>query len=132
MIKQNNKIEEIMNSAIERIKNIIDTNTVVGEQIKTPKGFVIPLTKVSIGFVAGGGEYSSDDKQIKATNAYPFAGGTGSGVCVQPVGFLSVEDGKINLIKLDDKTALEKVIDALPPITMAITSAIKENKCEKN
>ena len=100
MIKQNNKIEEIMNSAIERIKNIIDTNTVVGEQIKTPKGFVIPLTKVSIGFVAGGGEYSSDDKQIKTTNAYPFAGGTGSGVCVQPIGFLSVEDGKINLIKL--------------------------------
>ena len=132
MIKQNNKIEEIMNSAIERIKNIIDTNTVVGEQIKTPKGFVIPLTKVSIGFVAGGGEYSSDDKQIKTTNAYPFAGGTGSGVCVQPIGFLSVEDGKINLIKLDDKTALEKIIDALPPISAAISSAIKEHKCEKN
>ena len=132
MIKQNNKIEEIMNSAIERIKNIIDTNTVVGEQIKTPKGFVIPLTKVSIGFVSGGGEYSSDDKQIKTTNAYPFAGGTGSGVCVQPIGFLSVEDGKINLIKLDDKTALEKIVDALPPLAMAITSAIKENKCEKN
>ena len=132
MIKQNNKIEEIMNSAIERIKNIIDTNTVVGEQIKTPKGFVIPLTKVSIGFVAGGGEYSSDDKQIKTTNAYPFAGGTGSGVCVQPIGFLSVEDGKINLIKLDDKTALEKIIDVLPPISAAISSAIKEHKCEKN
>lgn len=132
MIKQNNKIEEIMNSAIERIKNIIDTNTVVGEQIKTPKGFVIPLTKVSIGFVAGGGEYSSDDKQIKTTNAYPFAGGTGSGVCVQPIGFLSVEDGKVNLIKLDDKTALEKIIDALPPISAAISSAIKEHKCEKN
>ena len=129
---QNNKIEEIMNSAIERIKNIIDTNTVIGEQIKTPKGFVIPLTKVSIGFVAGGGEYSSDDKQIKTTNAYPFAGGTGSGVCVQPIGFLSVEDGKINLIKLDDKTALEKIVDALPPISAAISSAIKEHKCEKN
>lgn len=124
----NNKIEDIMNSAVERIKNIIDTSTVVGEQIKTPTGFVLPLTKVSIGFVAGGGEYSSDEKQIKATNNYPFAGGTGSGVCVQPMGFLCVENGKISLIKMDDKSPLEKIIDTVPEVTMAITNAIKENK----
>lgn len=124
----NNKVEDIMNSAVERIKNIVDTSTVIGEQIKTPKGFVLPLTKVSIGFVAGGGEYSADEKQIKATNTYPFAGGTGSGVCVQPMGFLCVEDGKISLIKLDDKSPLEKIIETIPEVTMAITNAIKENK----
>lgn len=124
----NNKIEDIMNSAVERIKNIIDTNTVVGEQIKTPTGFVLPLTKVSIGFVAGGGEYSADEKQVKTTNNYPFAGGTGSGVCVQPIGFLCIENGKVNLIKLDDKSPLEKILDTVPEVTMAITNAIKENK----
>lgn len=132
MENKSNKIQDIMNSAVEKIKNIIQTNTVVGEQIKTPKGFVIPLTKVSIGFVAGGGEYSSEDKQVKTTNAYPFAGGTGSGVSVQPMGFLCVEDGKINLIKLDDKTTLEKILDTMPQVTQAIVSAIKENNCEKN
>lgn len=132
MENKNNKIQDIMNSAVERIKNIIDTNTVVGHQIKTPKGFVIPLTKVSIGFVAGGGEYSSDEKQIKTTNAYPFAGGTGSGVSVQPIGFLCVEDSKVSLIKLDDKSTLEKIFDTVPQITAAISSAIKESKCEKN
>lgn len=132
MENKSNKIQDIMNSAVEKIKNIIQTNTVVGEQIKTPKGFVIPLTKVSIGFVAGGGEYSSEDKQVKTTNAYPFAGGTGSGVSVQPMGFLCVEDGKISLIKLDDKTTLEKILDTMPQVTQAIVSAIKENNCEKN
>ncbi len=124
----NNKIEDIMNSAVDKIKNIIDTNTVVGQQIKTPTGFVVPLTKVSIGFVAGGGEYSAGEKQVKTTNNYPFAGGTGSGVCVQPIGFLCVENGKINLIKLDDKSPLEKILDTVPEVTMAITNAIKENK----
>ncbi len=132
MEKKPNKIEEIMVSAVEKIKSVVDTNTVIGEAIKTDKGFILPLTKVSIGFVAGGGEYSSDEKQIKTTNAYPFAGGTGSGVSVQPIGFLCVEDGKIHLIKVDGKSPLEKVMETLPKITDAITSAIKESKNEKN
>ena len=131
MEKRTNKIEEIMNSAIDKIKNIVDTNTVVGEQIKTPTGFILPLTKISIGYVAGGGEYSAGEKQIKTINSYPFAGGTGSGVSVQPVGFLCVEDGKISLLKLDGKTPLEKIMDTIPHITEAITSAIKEKKDEK-
>lgn len=127
-IVNNNRIEDIMNSAVDRIKNIIDTNTVIGDQIKTPTGFVLPLTKVSIGLVAGGGEYSADEKQIKTTGLYPFAGGTGSGVCVQPIGFLVVEGSKISLVKIDDKSPLEKVIETIPEITSAITNAIKENK----
>ena len=132
MEKKSNKIEDVMSSAIEKIKNIIDTNTVVGEAIPTPKGFILPLTKVSVGFVAGGGEYSADKPQIKTINAYPFTGGTGSGVSVQPVGFLCVEEGKIHLIKLDNTTALEKIMETLPKLTEAVANAIKEGKNEKN
>lgn len=128
--QNNNKIEDIMNSAIEKIKDIVDTQTVVGKQIATPNGFVIPLTKVSIGFVAGGGEYSAEEKNIKTTGSYPFAGGTGSGVCILPLGFLVCDNGKINLIKLDDKTPLEKIIDTVPTLASVITNAIKENKSE--
>ena len=131
-MEQKNRIEQIMNSAIEKLKGMVDSNTVVGEPISTPNGFVIPLTKVCIGFVAGGGEYSAGEKQIKTINNYPFAGGSGSGVSVQPIGFLCVEGSKINLIKVDGKTPLEKLIDNIPKVTEAITNAIKENKCEKN
>lgn len=125
-MEKSNKIQEIMNNAIEKIKNVMDTSTVVGEPIKTPSGYVIPLTKVSIGFVAGGGEYSADDKPIKTTGDYPFAGGTGAGVCVQPIAFLSVEDSKIGLIKVEGKTTLDKLVDIIPKVTESITDAIKE------
>lgn len=126
-MERNNKIEQIMNSAMDKIKNIVDVNTVIGESIKTPTGFLIPLTKISIGFVAGGGEYSSDEKQIKTTEHYPFAGGTGAGVSVQPIAFINVEGSKISLIKVDSKTPIEKLIDCIPKAAEAIIDAIKEN-----
>lgn len=131
-MQKENKIESIMNSAIEKLKDMVETNTVLGEKIETPTGFVVPLTKISVGFVAGGGEYSAGQKQVKTTSSYPYAGGTGSGVCVQPIGFLCVEDGKTSLIKLDSKTPFEKIVDNLPRVAEAVAGAIKENKCEKN
>lgn len=125
-MERSNKIEEIVNSAVEKIKKVIDSSTIIGEKIETKAGVVIPLTKVSIGFVAGGGEYSSDDKQIKSTGDYPFAGGTGAGVCVQPIAFLTIEGSKIGLIKVEGKTTLDKFIDIIPKVTEAVTDAIKE------
>lgn len=124
-----NQINEIMASAIEKIKGIIESNTVIGVPFEASDGTLIfPLTKVSFGFVAGGGEYGSL-KQFKETNKYPFAGGSGAGATLQPIGLLKVKDSDVKLIHVDDKSPVTKLVENLPEIIDKISKMFdKENK----
>ena len=109
----NNQINEIMENAISKIKTFLDTSTVVGIPFETNEGsLLIPLTKVSVGFVAGGGEYGENKK----TEKIPMAGGTGGGVCVQPIGFLSIKNDVCKLIRIDEKSKYDKLLDDVPDI----------------
>lgn len=128
----NNRIEDLLSSALEKIKQTIDTSTVVGDPIMIGENLVVPITKITMGVVAGGGEYPSTDKQVKKIGAYPFAGGTGTGVSIQPIGFLCAEKDKIHLLKVDALSPLEKFIENMPKLAISIAEAIKEKKCENN
>ena len=84
-------IENIMTTTMENIRDMVDVNTVVGEAIATSDGStVIPVSRVAFGFVAGGGEYKCAKQAAEAPS---FAGGTGAGVSVQPVGFIVINGG---------------------------------------
>lgn len=122
-----NQISDLMNSAMEKIKKIIDVNTVVGTPFETKDGVVlIPLTKVSIGFVVGGGEYCCDKKIVKETSKMPFAGGTGGGVSMHPIGLLQVKDKSCKLIRIDEKTPYEKILEKIPDIIDSISPILKK------
>ena len=123
----NNQINDIMESAISKIKTFLDTNTVIGIPFETKEGsLLIPLTKVSVGFVAGGGEYGENKKSEKI----PMAGGSGGGVCIQPIGFLLVKDGSSKLIRIDEKSKYDKLMEAIPDIVSNVTEML--NKGGKN
>lgn len=123
----NNQINEIMTNAIEKIKTLVDTGTVVGVPFETKEGtLIIPLTKVSVGFVAGGGEYGENKKSDKN----PMAGGTGGGVCIQPMGFLSIKDENCKLIRVDEKSKYDKLMESIPSIISNVTEML--NKGGKN
>lgn len=108
-----NQINEIMEGAISKIKTFLDTSTVVGIPFETKEGsLLIPLTKVSVGFVAGGGEYGENKKSDKI----PMAGGSGGGICVQPIGFLSIKNDVCKLIRIDEKSKYDKLLDSIPDI----------------
>lgn len=131
MISDENQINEIMSSAIERIKSIVDVNTVVGVPFETKDGtLIIPLTKVSVGFVAGGGEYSFDDKQMKDSKKFPLAGGSGAGVCMHPIGLLSIKNNDCKLIRVEEKSVYDKLIETIPNIVSNLTPILK--KGDKN
>lgn len=104
-------IEKIINDAMERIKGIIDVNTVIGKPLTMADGtMIIPITKVSVGFVAGGGEYSDTLKPQNSKKEYPFAGGSGSGFSVNPIGFLVGREGNMKLITLENKSAFDSIM----------------------
>ncbi|GHU68719.1 hypothetical protein FACS1894184_11380 [Clostridia bacterium] len=97
-------ISSLMSTTMENIKDMVDVNTVVGDPVTTGDGTtIIPISRVSFGFVSGGGEYNAarDDsvRDASSTANYsgeemPFAGGTGAGVSVHPMGFLVVGQGQ--------------------------------------
>ena len=121
MDKPQNPIEEMMNSTIAKLKTMVDSSTIIGAPIESEKGvLILPVSKVSVGFVAGGGEYSAKRKKTK--KQYPFAGGGSAGVSLTPVGFLCVCGGIVNFIKATDRTPLDKVLENLPELIKKFSS----------
>lgn len=116
-------IEALMKTAMESIKEMVDVNTVVGDPVETPDGSVIvPVSRVSCGFVAGGGEYKSASSQEEENSALPFGGGSGAGVSVQPVGFLVVGNNQVRLLPVDGNAVLDRLIDLTPQVITQIQS----------
>ena len=99
---QKKKIEGIMEKTAQRMNSLVDVDTVIGKPIFTASGAqIIPFTKVTMGYLSGGGEYG-DVKAIKEDECYPFAGASGTVVNIKPSGFL-IDDGTCcRLVKVSD------------------------------
>ena len=98
------KQTEIIQSTLEQLKEIVDVNTVMGAPIETTAGVtIIPVTKVSVGLATAGLDYFSKNlpEKLQDPSVSSFAGGGGSGVSVQPVGFLVVKpNGSVELLSV--------------------------------
>ncbi|HEX3030363.1 MAG TPA: GerW family sporulation protein [Clostridia bacterium] len=129
-------IQGLMTTAMQSIKEMVDVNTIVGDAVEAPDGTVIiPISKVSFGFAAGGGEYSpaskgsgeSDDcEEGQSSIKYPFAGGSGAGVSINPVAFMVVGQEQIKLLPVNVNSSLEKVLDMVPDIVDKINESIRK------
>ena len=114
--KQEHPIERIMDSAFGKMRMLTDSDIIVGNPIVMPDGTtVVPISKISVGIVTGGGEYSQ-----KQQDEYPFAGASGAGMSVSPVCFL-VSDGKsVRMLNVGSETFLDKVVDTVPNVLSAV------------
>lgn len=100
-IKETNKIKDLMSSSMNDLNDMTDVNAVVGKPIYTPDGTtVIPICKVTMGFMTGGGEYG-EVRQLKNDKDSPFAGGSGAVISMKPVGFLTSNNDGVRLISTD-------------------------------
>ena len=114
-----------------KIREMVDSNSVIGEPITTPDGVtLIPISKVSFGFVAGGGEYAIEDNKQKPvpTDVFPFAGGTGAGVSVQPVGFLVVTENQVKVLPAQTTGAMERMVELLPQLLEELNAKDEKEK----
>lgn len=93
-----NKMSEMIKASLEGIKNFADVETIFGKAITTPSGVtIIPVSKVSVGFATGGIDFQA----VKPISPANFGGGSGSGVAITPVAFLTVgANAEINLIQI--------------------------------
>lgn len=130
-------IEGLMSTAMESIREMVDVNTIVGDAVQAPDGTVIiPISKVSFGFAAGGGEYSTgliqgknskdEDDEEKEHMKFPFAGGSGAGVSINPVAFLVVGNGTIRLLPVNMSSSLDRLVDMVPDVLSKISDTMKK------
>lgn len=119
-------IEQLMKTAMESIKGMIDVNTVVGQPVETRDGgTIIPVSRVSFGFAAGGGEYGTFGSDHQAR---PFGGGSGAGVTVHPVGFLVMHEGNVRLLSVDRGDIWESLANNIPQLVEQLQDMWKERE----
>lgn len=124
-LNKNHKIESLVDVSLEKVRALIDVNCVVGNAITMPDdSVIIPISKVSVGFVAGGGEYN--DLNSKRNSAdFPMAGGTGGGFTVSPIGFFVVNNNKFKLIHADRSTAYLDLVKNATEVIKTMLEKIK-------
>lgn len=121
MSDKNQKIDHMIKLSLERMDTLADVNTVVGKPIVTASGFqIIPFSKVTLGNLAGGGEYG-DVKVVKESNTFPFAGGSGSVISMKPLGFL-IDDGKSCRIMKITEEPIDNLIERAGEIMRDVLS----------
>ena len=125
-------IGELMENTLSKIREMVDVNTVVGSPIQTPDGItLIPVSKVSFGFAAGGSDFQT--KNGKDSQPNPFGGGSGAGVKIEPVSFLVIRDGSVRVLSAnaDNQSAAERVIEAVPDIIDKVREVLPKKKDEE-
>ena len=110
-------LEGLMSTSMEKIRELVDVNTIIGDPVTSPDGTVIiPISKVSFGFVSGGSDIpASVPKEV-------FAGGSGAGVTIKPQAFIIIKrDGNVELKELGAKESpVDSLIEGVPGLVAKV------------
>ena len=124
------KLPGMLETTIQKIREMVDVNSVVGEPITTPDGVtIIPVSRISIG-LGGGVTYFASKKN--PANDNPFGGGVGAGVKMTPVCFLVAKDGNVRIMTIAEpaNTTADRIVEMVPD-TLDKISAFLDSRAEK-
>ena len=134
-------IEGLMITAMNSIQDMVDVNTIIGEPIETSNNVVvIPISKVTFGFAAGGSEfkgetideYTKREKEEEIQYRLPFGGGSGAGVNISPEAFLIIQEGQVKLLPVNHTSAVDKLIDYVPDLLEKVNKFINKQTAQKD
>lgn len=129
----NHPVSDMLGSAMGKIREMVDANTVVGDAIHTPEGVtIIPISKISVAFAGGGSDFAS--KKSRAEQDYPYGGGSGCGVKIHPVAFLVIRGESVRLLPVSEPatTTVDRVVDMLPELVDKVSAFLEERKEKKD
>lgn len=93
-----NQVNNLLGVTMDKIKQMVDVNTVIGDPVTTPDGTtVIPVSRVSYGFASGGSDLPSKAQP----SAGLFAGGSGAGITISPIAFLTIHQGNVRVLQIE-------------------------------
>ena len=123
--RKNNSLTELMEASMSKIRDMVDSNTIIGKPITTEDGItILPVSKVSFGFASGGTDFDGKN----AANKDLFGGGSGAGVNIQPVAFLVIKDGCVRTIQLSDTSnTIDRALTMLPELVDKLAAMVKKD-----
>ena len=121
-----NKLPNMLESTIQKIREMVDVNSVIGQPITTPDGVtIIPVSKVSVGFGGGGSDFVNNKG-----GENPFGGGVGGGVSVTPICFLIVSNGNVRMMPVaaPANTTADRIVEMVPDTIDKLTAYLDSKK----
>lgn len=121
---ENHTIGNIMGITMEKLKEMVDVNTIVGDPIQLEDGTaIIPISKVSFGFASGGSDLpAKSEKEL-------FGGGSGAGVSIQPLAFMVVYKGEAKLMQMSVNASTPNAfVNLIPDMVDKISDMVSKNK----
>lgn len=116
-------INGFMGVSMEKIRSLVDSNTIIGDPVTCDGATIIPVSKISVGFASGG-----SDLPTRTQKEY-FAGGAGGGMSVKPVAFLVIKGGEVELMQLTMNADKGNVaLDMLPGLIDKVAALLKKDK----
>lgn len=121
-------IDTLMTDTMEKIRELVDVNTVVGTPIQAEGVTIIPISRVSMGFASGGSDFTTKNQKPEADNC--FGGGGGAGVNITPIAFLIVHGDNVRLMPLYPPayTTVDRVVELVPDLVDKVSTLLKEKK----
>jgi sporulation protein YtfJ len=121
-------ISDLMATTMEKIRDMMDANTVIGKPIEAGGVTVIPICKISIGYGSGGSDFAQKNQKPQNPNA--FGGGAGMGVSITPISFLVIRDGNVRCLSVEQPaaTVADRVIDLVPDVVDKVSTMVTKKK----
>ncbi len=127
-MENSHPINDLMSTTLQKIREMVDVNTIVGAPITTPdETVIIPISKVCFGFGSGGTDY----KMGKGENdKVGFGGGGGAGISIVPIAFLICSQGDVRLLPVTapPNSSVDRVIEAIPGLVDKVSSMLSKDK----
>ena len=125
-MEKKSPLRDVMNSTMEKVREMVDANNIVGAPITTPDGVtLIPISRVSFGFGSGGGDYGKPGQNN-------FGGGGGAGVTIAPVAFIAVSDGNVKMMPVyNELSSAEKAFAMAPDVIERAKELFSKDKRKK-
>lgn len=117
-------VNNVLNVTMEKIKEMVDVNTIIGEAIHVQEGVtIIPVSSVKYGFAGGGSDLPTKNQPTSGESL--FAGGSGSAVTITPIAFLVVSDGNVKVLQIEPYTSsVDRAIEKIPDVFDKISSLV--------
>lgn len=130
-MEKQHPIGDLMGEIVDKVREIADANTIVGQPIVTGEVTIIPISRLSVGVGSGGTEFGSKHKKPEDNSC--FGGGAGAGINLIPVGFLVVKDGSVKLLPVAPPaaTTVDRVVEMVPEAIDKITDFIEKQQEKK-
>ena len=121
-----NQVNNLLGVTMDKIKQMVDVNTVIGTPVTTPDGTtVIPVSRVSYGFACGGSDLPSKTQPASGL----FAGGSGAGITISPIAFLTISHGNVRVLQIEPYlSSVDRALEKVPDVVDKISSLFQKDE----